>query len=91
MTERGDPYENALAERMNETFKVEYELEQIFDSFNQAKQETQLAIEAYNSLRPHLSLGLLTPDQAHQMQGSQRRMWKKDRHKKRNHSSVMQS
>lgn len=91
MTERGDPYENALAERMNETFKVEYELEQTFDSFNQAKQETQLAIEAYNSLRPHMSLGLLTPDQAHQMQGNQHRMWKKDRYKKRNQSSVMQS
>lgn len=91
MTERGDPYENAIAERMNETFKVEYELAETFESFDQAQDVTRQAIETYNNLRPHLSCGLLTPNQAHQQQGPLPQMWKKKRYKKQNHSPEMQS
>lgn len=91
MTERGDPYENAIAERMNETFKVEYNLAETFESFRQAEESTRHAIEVYNNLRPHLSCGLLTPNQAHQQQGALPQMWKTQRYKKRNHLPEMQS
>jgi len=43
MTENSDPYENALAERMNRTLKEEFSLDRTFFSYEQAK---QLAAEA---------------------------------------------
>ena len=34
------------------------------------------AIDAYNNVRPHLSLNYQTPAQAHRQSGSQKRCWK---------------
>jgi putative transposase len=53
MTEQGDPYENALAERMNRTIKEEMLLNKSFFSFSSAEKEVRQAIENYNNLRPH--------------------------------------
>ena len=39
-------------------------------------------IEIYNSERPHLSVEMLTPNQAHQMTGKLQRLWKTYRRKK---------
>jgi hypothetical protein len=35
------------------------------------------AIEIYNNKRPHLSIGMLTPQKAHQRQGELKMLWKK--------------
>jgi transposase InsO family protein len=61
MTENGDPYENALAERMNRTIKEEFGLGNKLKSKLQAKLLTQEAVDLYNNHRPHLSLKMQTP------------------------------
>jgi transposase InsO family protein len=66
MTEQYDPYENALAERMNGILKTEFMLEDGFQTTAIAKRAIQEAIQTYNTMRPHLSLGMDTPNQVHQ-------------------------
>jgi putative transposase len=61
MTENGDPYENALAERMNRTLKEEFGLGKVLKSTLQAKLLTAEAIDLYNNYRPRLALGMKTP------------------------------
>ena len=61
MTEQYDPYENAVAERINRTLKYEYGLKQQIKNTNLAKKIVKRAVNIYNNLRPHLSLDLLTP------------------------------
>ena len=77
MTEKGDPYENAIAERVNGILKEEFALDKDFDSFEQAKIAVENAISIYNQLRPHASCNYLTPDQAHQQQGLLPSKWKR--------------
>ena len=77
MTEKGDPYENALAERVNRTMKDEFLLDKGFDSFELASAAVNKAVNTYNTLRPHDSCNRLTPDAAHQQQGPLPMKWKK--------------
>ena len=77
MTENGDPYENALAERMNRTMKDEFILDHGFSSFDLAAAAVSRAVKSYNTLRPHDSRNRLTPDQAHQRDGPIPMRWKK--------------
>jgi putative transposase len=81
MTEKGDPYENALAERVNRTMKEEFLLDRGFDSFELAVASVSKAVNTYNTLRPHDSCNHLTPDQAHQQQGTLPMRWKKKKKK----------
>jgi putative transposase len=67
MTENGDPYENALAERMNRTFKDELGLGGKLPSKNAARSVVKEAIPLYNTRRPHLSLSMRTPAEVHRM------------------------
>jgi transposase InsO family protein len=66
MTEQSDPYENALAERMNRTIKEEFCLDHTLKSKQQTYQAVKQAIWLYNNYRPHQSLSLKTPQQKHQ-------------------------
>lgn len=66
MTEQSDPYENALAERMNRTIKEEFCLDHLLKSKEQTYQAVKEAIWLYNHYRPHQSLTLKTPNQQHQ-------------------------
>jgi transposase InsO family protein len=66
MTEQYDPYENALAERMNGILKTEFLLEDGFPTSILAKFAIEEAIDTYNSIRPHLSLNMKTPQEVHQ-------------------------
>lgn len=66
MTENGDPYENALAERMNRTIKEEFGLDKILASKAQVNQLVAESIFLYNHKRPHLALKMKTPDQVYQ-------------------------
>jgi putative transposase len=65
MTENSSPYENALAERMNRTMKEEFNLYMTLKTRQQAIRVVNESIELYNSYRPHLALGLFTPDEVH--------------------------
>jgi len=76
MTQNGDPYENALAERMNGILKTEFNLYGSQYGFEQTYQMVKESIAAYNSLRPHSSCDYLTPDQAHQLKGPMKKRWK---------------
>ena len=77
MTDNGDPYENAMAERVNGILKVDFKLNRLFKSRNEALIATQSAIANYNSLRPHMSCDYLTPHTAHLLDQPMRMHWKK--------------
>lgn len=66
MTEQYDPYENALAERMNGILKTEFLLESGFPTSSLARLAIEEAVDTYNSIRPHLSLNMKTPQEVHQ-------------------------
>ena len=76
MTENGDPRENAIAERVNGILKDEwlYDLDKM-DKSGMRKIVPQI-IHIYNDERPHMSLGLLTPNVAHQINGKLEKRWK---------------
>lgn len=65
MTEKYDPYENAVAERVNGILKGEFEIGEGFINEAQAQREIKNAIKVYNSKRPHISCDYNTPDHAH--------------------------
>jgi len=75
MTENGDPLENAIAERINGILKEEL-LQVKYNCFDEAKKSVARAISIYNTLRPHSSCEMLTPNLAHQKQGELKRYWK---------------
>lgn len=75
MTQSGDPLENALAERVNGILKDEL-LEKQYLNFEQAQQAVAVAISIYNHQRPHGSIDLLTPVEAHLREGELKRRWK---------------
>lgn len=83
MTENGDPYENAIAERVNGILKNELGLSATFDSFEQAHQATGQAVSSYNQLRPHDSCNRLTPVMAHEQTGLLKKHWKPKVYKQR--------
>lgn len=75
MTENGDPLENAVAERVNGILKDEL-LQEQYNSFQEAQKSVAKAISVYNSLRPHSSCNMLTPQVAHQQKGVFKKHWK---------------
>ena len=77
MTEKGDPYENAIAERVNGILKTEFMLDKDFDNIIIARAATETAIATYNRQRPHSSCDYLTPEQAHSKTGKLPSRWKK--------------
>ena len=65
MTESYDPYQNAVAERVNGILKQEFLLNtQKIDSAMMRKIVIQ-SIAIYNTKRPHLSNSMITPEQMH--------------------------
>lgn len=76
MTEKGDPYENAIAERVNGILKTEFGLDRKFDNFQQAYAAVVHAVNVYNSIRPHASINYLTPEQAHIVNGQIPHRWR---------------
>lgn len=66
MTENGDPLENAIAERLNGIIKDEYLYNYEVNSVIEACQLLKQVVELYNTDRPHMSIGNLTPNQIHQ-------------------------
>jgi putative transposase len=77
MTTKYDPYENAVAERVNGILKSEFELGGIFTEKAQAKREVKTAIQIYNYERPHMSCRMMTPWQAHRTGNYELKTWKR--------------
>lgn len=65
MTQNSDPYENAIAERVNGILKQEFNIDKYLLDLKTTKQIVKESIEIYNNQRPHLSNHLLTPKQMH--------------------------
>jgi putative transposase len=65
MTEQYDPYENAVAERINRTLKYEYGLKKTIKNTDIAQKITKQAVYIYNNLRTHFSLDLRKPADVH--------------------------
>ncbi len=83
MTEKGDPYENAIAERVNGILKYEFDLRQTFSSHEQATKAVDEAIRKYNEQRIHDSCARLTPIAAHEEKGLLKKLWKPKKYKQR--------
>jgi len=64
-TQKYDPYENAVAERINETLKYEYGLNRKYPDLQILKKSVKQAVDFYNNERVHWSLGLKTPEEVH--------------------------
>jgi transposase InsO family protein len=77
MTQNGDPYENAVAERVNGILKYEFNWIDGFCDHLLAISTIKESIGIYNLDRPHLSCAMLTPEQAHKQRGLILRKWNK--------------
>lgn len=77
MTENGDPYENAIAERINGILKYEFLIINGFKDHMQALNGIKESISVYNEKRPHMSCNMLTPNQAHLQQKIKIKKWNK--------------
>ena len=75
MTENGDPYENAIAERVNGILKTEL-ISSYYDTIDNASNHIARCITIYNYKRRHSSLNWQIPHQVHQQQGPQIKRWK---------------
>ena len=76
MTESGNPKDNAVAERVNNTIKNEFLKGMEFHGISQVKEAVKAAVDFYNHERPHLSLEGMTPVQAAQCEGEMKKNWK---------------
>ena len=75
MTQNGDPYENAIAERVNGILKSEL-LSRYYDTIDTASIHITRCITIYNYKRRHSSLNWQIPNDVHKQQGPQIRRWK---------------
>ncbi len=66
MTQNSDPYENAIAERINGILKQEFMIDSLHLELPIMQQIVKEVIDIYNNKRPHWSNHMLTPEQMHQ-------------------------
>ena len=59
--EKGKPQQNCFVERFNRTMREDFLDANLFFSIEQANEMAGYYLEEYNNLRPHESLGQLTP------------------------------
>ena len=76
MTQHGDPYENAVAERVNGILKTDFRLNRVFTTFDEAARAVEQSVRNYNHQRPHMSCGYLTPAAAHASTEPLQKHWK---------------
>ena len=89
MTENGDPYENAIAERLNGILKAEFYMYSSKASFKETTRKIRENIQTYNQLRPHASCDYLTPEQAHLKEGILKKRWKPKTYKLKENSTCI--
>jgi putative transposase len=76
MTENGDPLENAIAERLNGILKGEYLEDLPIKDIEGAKVALSKGVWLYNQERPHLSIGMHTPETVHTQNLKTEKLWK---------------
>ena len=78
MTEDYKPTDNGIAERVNGIIKGEsiYRQEGRFTTYEEALEHIGRFVLFYNGKRLHYSIGLQTPNVAHEQTGEQKKMWK---------------
>jgi transposase InsO family protein len=77
MTQNSDPYENAVAERINGILKQEFSIDKFNKELPIMKALVKNAIDIYNNIRPHYSNYMLTPNQMHQQNEIKMRTYKR--------------
>ncbi len=75
MTQNGDPYENAIAERVNGILKTEL-ISSTYDDIDKAALSIARAVIIYNYKRRHSSLNWQVPAEVHTQKGPQIKRWK---------------
>lgn len=78
-TQQYDPYENAVAERINGILKYEFGLGGNLPNMTIARQMLKQAVEIYNNERPHFSLNLDKPVNAHIYQSHTYKSYKNEK------------
>jgi putative transposase len=63
MGRRGNPYDNAMAESLMKTLKVEGVYPMAFETHDDVAEQLPPFIEKYNARRLHSALGYLSPNQ----------------------------
>lgn len=76
MTENGDPYENAMAERVNGILKTEL-IAASYPALKEASIHIARCITIYNYRRVHSSIGYQVPHRVHSQKGPQDKRWKR--------------
>lgn len=76
MSEKGNPYQNAIAERVIGILKTELGMGRTFSSIAHAIKTLEKSVDTYNRIRPHSSCDYNTPVVAHELNGILRKRWK---------------
>lgn len=76
MTESGNPKDNALAERINSTMKNELLKGLRFTCLKEVRDAIAAAVEFYNTARPHMSIDMMTPEEAAKCNGEIHKWWR---------------
>lgn len=76
MTQNSDPYENAVAERINGILKQEFDIDKYDIETSLRRKTVDESIEIDNELRPHFSNHYLTPNQMHKQSELKMRTYK---------------
>ncbi len=88
MTQNSDPYENAVAERINGILKQEFMIDKYHQDLSIMKEIVCNAINIYNQKRPHYSNHMLTPILMHQQSQIKMKTYKTKNRRKDIFSSV---
>lgn len=75
MTQTGNPHDNPQAERINNTIKNELLRGLTFSSLSEVREALEKRIKFYNNARPHMSLGMMTPNEAAQCSSQPPKHW----------------
>lgn len=78
MTEAYDPYENAVAERINRVLKEEFLLEQYDVDLKTMKKIIKETVSVYNNDRPHISCQMKTPVEMHKQRIIKMKTYRKE-------------
>ena len=81
MTECYKPTDNAVAERMNGILKTEWIYHQeLFHDRQEAEDGIARMIQFYNEIRPHMSIGMLTPMEVYRGAEPGKNLWRKEKY-----------
>lgn len=76
MTTKGDPLENAIAERVNGILKEEWIHHTHYKTKDDARAHLHEIVPIYNNIRPHSSCDMLTPEKSYLTSGVLKKRWK---------------